>query len=260
VRTVHKPLRTRTVVTVSALALLLAFAASGGTDEFDGRELARAWVVHSSEDTEYSVEGGWLHVDVPGQQWLWPMAGGNMDGAMFLVSPPVTPSITFETHLRFVDGDRVPFWAGAGLVIVRYGLETLNMLEASPGSRPPHIAGHWVHRDSAGEVGRPVAFRSEDVWLRFEHRAEGFALFTKDEERDPWADVTEEFRGTFLTNHFRFEPGSYRIGLFVVSGWEPGEGVEVGFDYFHSPEIRTLDVQAAGEAATVWGTLKAGAR
>ena len=58
---------------------------------------------------------------------------------------------------------------------------------------------------------------------------------------------------------FRFERGSYSIGLFVKSGLEPNEDVEVAFDYFRSPEIKTLGVEPVGKTALTWAALRGSA-
>ncbi len=251
----------RTVAVASALSLLLASAAYGGRDPFDGEELGDSWTVLSTGDAEYAVADGRLHVDVPGQHWLWPMLGGNMDGPMFLVTPPVTPTVSFETRLRFTAGDLAPRGARAGLAIVRHDLNALNLLEAYRGSRPPRILGRWVDGDSGGGDGGPEAFAAgEDVWLRFEHRGDTFAFFMKEREEDDWTDITPHFTGAFPHMDFRFEAGSYDIGLFVTGGLERGDDVQVEFDYFASLELKTLGVEAAGKTAVVWAMVRRAAR
>jgi len=237
-------------------------AAFAGTDDFFGRELGRSWVVHSTGDAEYSLEGGWLHVDVPGQHWLNPLVDmDNMDGPMFLVEPPANATVSFETRLRFADVQDVPRGAGAGLVIARHNLLTLNLLEAAVGGRFPRISGTWWDVDrGGGGSGRFLEGPVEDLWLRFEHRGDTFAFSMKQREEDDWEDITEHFGGSFPHMDFRFEPGSYKIGLFVTGGLEPRDRLEVAFDYFRSPEMPTLGVEAVGKAAVAWADLRQLAR
>ncbi len=248
----------RLVLASATLTLLLAMAAFGGTDDFFGREFSPKWIVHSTGDAKYSMERGWLHVDVPGQHWLNPLVGvDNMDGPMFLVEPPANVNVSFETHLRFADVLDVPLGAAAGLVIVRHSLLTMNKLEASVGFRFPHIGGTWWDVDRGG--GAAAVFLDdpvEDLWLRFEHRGDTFGFAMREREDGDWEDITERFGGSFPHMDFRFEPGSYMIGLFVTSGLEPRDGVKVAFDYFHSPEISGLDAEAHGKAAVTWAGLR----
>jgi hypothetical protein len=179
-----------------------------------------------------------------------------MDGPMFLVAPPSVREVSFETRLRFVDGESLSHFVAAGLVIVRHTFQTLNKFQAERGWAPPVVSGEWWHVDSGGGGGGVEAFRDgEDLWMRFEHRGDTFVVFTKDAEDDPWTDVTEHMPAVFPLVSFRFEPGSCSIGLFVQSGEAPDEGVEVAFDYFHSPEW-TLDVEPAGKTALAWAALR----
>jgi len=185
-----------------------------------------------------------------------------MKGPMFLVEPPASATLSFETHLRVVDVQDVPLGAGPGLVIVRHDLLTLNLLEASMGFTPPRVLGTWwdVDGDGGGESGPIFADPVEELWLRFEHRGDTFGFAMKERVEDDWENITEHFRGSFPHRDFRFEPGSYKIGLFVEGGLEPQDDVQGAFDYFASPEVKTLGVEAAGKTAVAWAMVKQAAR
>jgi hypothetical protein len=62
-------------------------------------------------------------------------------------------------------------------------------------------------------------------------------------------------RGPDLPVAAYFEPGTYRVGIYVASGTKR---THVAFDYFHSPELsRARPVEGSAKAAVTWGRLKA---
>jgi hypothetical protein len=247
------------VAALCGYALTSSFA---GTDSFDGRGLAPDWVVRSTGEAEYAVRDGWLHVHVPGAHGLWPVPTVNMDGPMFLVTPPAVATVSFETRLRFVAGPSVPTSAAAGLIITRESLQTFALFAARRGLTPPAVTGEWWDVEpggggGGGGDGPAAAFHTgEDLWMRFEHRGDTFVVFTKEAEHDPWTDITPHVKASFPHMDFRFEPGSYSIGLCVKSGVKPDADVEVAFDYFRSPQIKTLGVEPVGKTVLAWAALR----
>jgi hypothetical protein len=235
-------------------------SASAAPDEFLGTELGSAWEVHSPGNAEFVVEDGWLHVDVPGAHWLGMQLGEAKLAPMFLVDPPAgAATITFETRLRFDSRGRSPQFASAGLVLVGRDLDAGVLLKAVRVRR--WIGYEWWWGGRAQGSGGPEAFQlGEDMWLRFEHRGDHFVASRKQREEDPWEDITDQMGDGLSNIYHRFPADTFRVGVFVTSGVAPDDDVAVSFDYFSSPQISALAVEAAGKAATAWGALKQAAR
>jgi len=243
----------------SAVAVTSACAlswAAAGTDGFLGRKLSSAWEIRSTGDATYYVQDRELHVEAPGRHWLGPLDADSMNAPMFLMEPPAdATSISFETRLRFKAGRRTPVGATAGLVIVRRDMEALAKVQAARARS--RLSGEWWDGGSGGGGAGTAAFQDgEDIWMRLEHDGDDFAVLHKGAERDDWVDATEHMVDSFPFIDYRFEPGSYYVGLFVTSGLEAGNDVEVAFDYFHSPELRTLTVEPGGKVALTWADMK----
>jgi hypothetical protein len=114
---------------------------------------------------------------------------------------------------------------------------------------------HW-------EPGGVLALfaETEDIWLRVEMGLDLQFFFWKDVEGQPWTPASAPNGNDFVlpaTIDPRFEPGTYWIGLFVMSGQAADEEVEVAFDYFNSPELGPLPVTSSGSSALVWAAIKA---
>ncbi len=248
-----------------AMVVVLGIAplAAGATDELIGAELRSQWTAHSPGDAAFVIEDGWLRVDVPGAHWLAWLGIPGAEPAlapMFLVAPPPdAAAVSFETRLRFMSGARSPQGAAAGLALVRKDLGAAVLLQADREANLMRFEWWWGG-GLAGGSGPRAFGSSEDIWLRFEHLGSHFAVSRKAREEDEWEDVTALMSDTLSNIAHQFPAGGFLIGLFVTSGVAPDDDVEVSFDYFSSPQITALDVHAEGKTATVWGTLKDGAR
>ena len=217
-------------------------------------------MVVSAGQAGYAARGGQLHVEVPGFYSLWPLPGDNMDAPMFLIDPPPdAAALSFETRLRFAGGGKTPVAAAAGLVIVRRDMQALALLQAARGRS--RLMAEWADADIATAIGGggTAAFGAgEDLWMRFEHRGDDFAVYHKGAEQGPWIDVTARMNGSFPNLVHRFEPGSFLVGPFVANRMGPVDTVEVAFDYFHSPELDVRGVEPAGKLASTWADLRSG--
>ena len=245
-------------IALAVAATSVATRSSAGTDHFPGGRLSADWAVHSTGQAEYAVRDGRLVVEVPERHSLWPLPGDNMDAPMFLLDPPPdAATVSLETRLSFAAGAETSVGAQAGLVIVRRDMQALALLLAARGWSA--LMAEWADAEintAIGGGGAAAFGAGEDLWMRFEHRGDDFAVFHKDAEQEPWTDVTSSMNGSFPNLVHRFEPGSYLVGLFVANGMVPVDTVEVAFDYFHSPELDLRDIAPVGRLTTTWAELR----
>ncbi len=250
-------------VRLSMLSAVAAAAAAGGrTDDFSGPLRADVWEArHADTPNGITTEDGWLRFTVGVDHFLFPWDRTAPNPPMALLEPPSRDdAFTLETRVRVVgDGggargslaglamfrkDRMALWVwgvtdlgDAGEVTLReYDLERIG-------------SSLWVDVEAPGDL-------AAGVWLQIAKDGDEYAFRCKFEDDGEWIERTEWPHGR---RNFpeRYSSGNYLVGLIGAGGRHP---YEVEFDYFHSPELGVLDVDAVGKRPLAWAEPRAATR
>ncbi|MBT3266719.1 hypothetical protein HN371_06160 [Candidatus Poribacteria bacterium] len=237
---------------------LVAATASGRpySEAFDGPVRPSIWSVRNANaPNSVATRDGRLEITAGADQLVWPWDVANTTAPMLLVAPPEPDDrYTVETRVRVTEpGDDEGWGSIAGLGVIRRDGTAAWIWGVWNGQRIA-LREHDIERiGEATWVEAENVENIDDARLRITRDRDGYRFLHALNGDDDWVETVERPWGSpdFPS---QFRAGEYLIGLIVAAG---SEEARVQFDYFDSPELGVLDVEAAGKLPVAWAGLKA---
>ncbi len=171
---------------------------------------------------------------------------------MLLMEPTRDDAFTLETRMRVVRPGGRGWGSLAGLAIFRKDRMALGVW----GVRDVHRV--TLHEYDLKRIWSPLRIDIEaaddpsaGVWLQISKADDEYTFRYRFDAEGEWAERTTWRAGNPFARHL--SSGDYLVGLIAIGG---AQEHEVEFDYFHSPELGVLGVDAAGKLPLAWADLR----
>ena len=225
------------------------------SETFDGPIRQSVWDARNgAAPNRIATADGRLHITVGIDQLVLPWDASRTTAPMILTEPPRDDGqFTLETRMRVLQPGGGAWMSMAGLAMIRRdgaAAWVWGMLDADQVA----LRAHDMER--VGEVtwlDVEAAHAADGVWLQIVKDGDGYTFRHRPHADDTWTDTTVVPWG-IADFPKQFSEGDYLVGIIAAGG---GQEARVEFDYFDSPELGVVGVDAAGKLPLAWATLRA---
>jgi hypothetical protein len=241
-------------ILAACCALTLVAAGAYGrpySETFDGPLRSSVWSVrNATAPNAITTANGRLRVTVGVDQLVFPWDAAKTTAPMLLLEPPRDDDqFTLETHVQVMQPAGGMWKLMVGLALIRKDGAAAwiwGMLDVDEVALREHDMIR-IGKAAWNNIGAADA-----AWLQLAKDGDQYTFRHKLRTDDEWIETTARPFGVAEFPE-QFSPGSYLVGIIAAGG---GQEARVEFDYFDSPELGVLGVDAVGKLPLAWADLR----